>query len=848
MDVTEGEFTSYCFCDDCGGGGLVKCVGQGLLDSNVECAGTVCPACTQKEIKNVCANCKPPPTTPLHNATVGALTTTPEYHTLLQKHMLDAAMANAHPASEATAEAPAKKHLDFNVTGDGGGPQEPLFKLEGIELFVEAAKYLAALVLTINGDTGTGTSKLKVEKMFPGAKRFYLVDPEAMGEEKTKALRELLETKVEERIKKKYRCLIHDSFKPKEGEDGILQPIPHVVIGSKVRLGIPHVDVRAPGVINGVLHLFDQPDTFFFGSLKPELDALFVATTKQEVAAIIKRIKTRLSAAKKQMEGMLANEAASGNIPMAKQGTMVLFDGQHIHCGRRALREKERAVVFFSLVPEEHYNAASNDRLFTSEYPVGFLGPNNVKPLDFIDFGCCPSLTKEAPRKNPKKVHYELKEEVKDNQMTANFRQYRVLERKSDSAQFLAGQIIHYPVKPPSKPASTRFGTRSKQPKVPVERKVERERTWERNLSGLQFLVVQVGVLSVHGKGNKDIRKTPVALVVETTTTAKVFLAFVQVLKSKHVIDTSAKIIATKTVPTDDATINAIKDFLKTSHSAPHHDRIYATWLSKSTRAEPLELEGGGSPYDADQDGGDNDAGDDIEETSDSPPITEGGTKGSKRLNTSTTDKAPKTAKTGKNDDSDSESDGSPPTGQKGRKRKLVKHVESRTTTEPKKKSRKTDKGRGKGKGKGKVISSGQCVNEYSTDLWGSMAVRAVQDFDSTNHSAALYVHLCFEAMHTPCARPRLDRSKPLCVPKSRVTAISFTRARRPGRRYSKAPGDPTGNVYRGMLWRSDVYVGKLLEQVRCRPYRCMFDVLKLTPDGCHRRSCTQRTCTTKRS
>jgi hypothetical protein len=34
---------------------------------------------------------------------------------------------------------------------------------------------------------------------------------------------------------------------------------------------------------------------------------------------------------------------------------------------------------------------------------------------------------------------------------------------------------------------------------------------------------------------------------------------------------------------------------------------------------------------------------------------------------------------------------------------------------------------------------------------------------------------------------------------------------------YDKAPGDPTGNVYRGMLWRSDWFVGSLVDTLKAK-------------------------------
>ena len=73
------------------------------------------------------------------------------------------------------------------------------------------------------------------------------------------------------------------------------------------------------------------------------------------------------------------------------------------------------------------------------------------------------------------------------------------------------------------------------------------------------------------------------------------------------------------------------------------------------------------------------------------------------------------------------------------------------------------------------------CTNEYSTDLWGQLALQAVQEH---NVSRPLYVHLCFQAVHTP---------------------------------YDVAPGDPTGNVYRGMLWRADVFIGRLVNLLKTK-------------------------------
>lgn len=73
------------------------------------------------------------------------------------------------------------------------------------------------------------------------------------------------------------------------------------------------------------------------------------------------------------------------------------------------------------------------------------------------------------------------------------------------------------------------------------------------------------------------------------------------------------------------------------------------------------------------------------------------------------------------------------------------------------------------------------CTDEYSSDLWGQMAVQTVQEHDPVD---PLFMHLCFQAVHSP---------------------------------YQKAPGDPTGNVYRGMLWRADLFIGELVDALKAK-------------------------------
>lgn len=68
------------------------------------------------------------------------------------------------------------------------------------------------------------------------------------------------------------------------------------------------------------------------------------------------------------------------------------------------------------------------------------------------------------------------------------------------------------------------------------------------------------------------------------------------------------------------------------------------------------------------------------------------------------------------------------------------------------------------------------CANEYSTDLWGQMALQALSEHDP-HADGPIYIHLCFQAVHSP---------------------------------YDPVP-DWSGNTYEGMLWRADLYVGQLV-------------------------------------
>ena len=74
------------------------------------------------------------------------------------------------------------------------------------------------------------------------------------------------------------------------------------------------------------------------------------------------------------------------------------------------------------------------------------------------------------------------------------------------------------------------------------------------------------------------------------------------------------------------------------------------------------------------------------------------------------------------------------------------------------------------------------CTNEYSTDLWGQLAVQVLKEHPP---SVPLYLHLCFEAVHTP---------------------------------YDPVPDKPADlTTYQGMVWRADVYVGALVHLLEAK-------------------------------
>lgn len=68
------------------------------------------------------------------------------------------------------------------------------------------------------------------------------------------------------------------------------------------------------------------------------------------------------------------------------------------------------------------------------------------------------------------------------------------------------------------------------------------------------------------------------------------------------------------------------------------------------------------------------------------------------------------------------------------------------------------------------------CATEYSTNLYGQLALQAINEHDAA--ASPLYIHLCFQAVHVP---------------------------------YNTVPNNPLNSTYHGMLWDSDVYIGKIV-------------------------------------
>ena len=88
------------------------------------------------------------------------------------------------------------------------------------------------------------------------------------------------------------------------------------------------------------------------------------------------------------------------------------------------------------------------------------------------------------------------------------------------------------------------------------------------------------------------------------------------------------------------------------------------------------------------------------------------------------------------------------------------------------------------------AASATACTDEYSTDLWGSLATRVVDEHSAVAPGRPLFAHLCFEAVHTPY--------DPV-----------------PANPFGGADGDNAANVYAAMLWRADVHVGALVASLR---------------------------------
>lgn len=78
-----------------------------------------------------------------------------------------------------------------------------------------------------------------------------------------------------------------------------------------------------------------------------------------------------------------------------------------------------------------------------------------------------------------------------------------------------------------------------------------------------------------------------------------------------------------------------------------------------------------------------------------------------------------------------------------------------------------------------------QCTNSYSTNLWGSLALQTVAEHNISKAEAPLYMHLCFQAVHTP---------------------------------YDRAPGGPSSlTTYQNMLWDADVWIGSIVATLKAR-------------------------------
>ena len=80
-------------------------------------------------------------------------------------------------------------------------------------------------------------------------------------------------------------------------------------------------------------------------------------------------------------------------------------------------------------------------------------------------------------------------------------------------------------------------------------------------------------------------------------------------------------------------------------------------------------------------------------------------------------------------------------------------------------------------------LGPAQCTNEYSTDLWGSLALQAVTNHNTSKTDNPLYLHLCFQAVHTPYDAPQ-----------HHPEAL---------------------NTYQSMVWDADIWVGRIVAKLK---------------------------------
>jgi len=124
------------------------------------------------------------------------------------------------------------------------------------------------------------------------------------------------------------------------------------------------------------------------------------------------------------------------------------------------------------------------------------------------------------------------------------------------------------------------------------------------------------------------------------------------------------------------------------------------------------------------------------------------------------------------------------------------------------------------------VTEQSECGATWSDELWGQLALRAIKQHDLS--SGPLFVHLCFESVHSPWEN--FPPGFPKCSNDDGVTPTGDVCT---GKGHTNH-GRRSTRVYKALLWHSDVVIGQIVALLK---QRGMFDntlILYASDNGGH--------------